>query len=104
MIYDAQYVGYWDNGDRLQSADSFSRRYLVLFKDPMDMQTFADHLRKEGMSLGRQEGMSLGRKEGMLLGMNEAQHEYARKMLAEGISRTTVKKITGLSDIELDTL
>jgi hypothetical protein len=36
--------------------------------------------------------------------MNVARREDARQFLAEGVSRKVVKRVTGLSDVELDSL
>ena len=46
---------------------------------------------------GRQEGMQLGKAKGRM----EGKLEVARSMLANGLDRATVMKITGLSDDDL---
>ncbi|MDQ7822553.1 MAG: hypothetical protein RDV48_07125 [Candidatus Eremiobacteraeota bacterium] len=49
-------------------------------------------------------GRKLGRKEGRLKGRLEGKLETAAHMFKEGFSRETVKKLTGFTDKELDSL
>jgi predicted transposase/invertase (TIGR01784 family) len=56
------------------------------------IMTFREQLQQEGLQ------------KGMQLGIYEAKREDARKMLAEGVSRDIIKRVTELSDVELDAL
>ncbi|MDQ7822558.1 MAG: hypothetical protein RDV48_07150 [Candidatus Eremiobacteraeota bacterium] len=47
-------------------------------------------------------GRKQGRKEGLLKGRLEGKLETAANMFREGFSKETVKKLTGLTDKELD--
>lgn len=78
--------------------EDFSSKQLI------DLLTQALPDKREQIMTFREQLQQEGRQEGILLGMHEAKREDARKMLAEGVSRDIVKRVTGLSDIELDLL
>ncbi|MBK4361676.1 Rpn family recombination-promoting nuclease/putative transposase [Candidatus Hamiltonella defensa] len=59
---------------------------------------------KEGKAEGREEGIKEGREEGIKEGMHKAQMAMAKKLLAHGVERNTVKLSTGLSDEDLNQL
>lgn len=61
------------------------------------MMTIAERLRQEGHQRGLQEGLMKGKHEGK----REEALRIARTMLADGIDRQTVLKITGLPDDDL---
>lgn len=68
--------------------------------------TLAERLRQEGHFSGRQEGLKDGLEQGLEQGLQQGKHvealRIARTMLANGLDRDTVLKITGLSASELD--
>ena len=51
--------------------------------------------------MGRAEGLQLGEQRGIEKGRNEGKLEVARTMLENGIERSTVMKMTGLTEHEL---
>ena len=61
------------------------------------LMTIAQQLEQKGIEKGRAEGIQLGRLEGR----NEGKLEVASAMLQNGIDRSTVIKITGLTDNDL---
>jgi predicted transposase/invertase (TIGR01784 family) len=61
------------------------------------LMTIAQKLEQKGRQKGMQEGMQLGEAKGRM----EGKLEVARSMLANGLDRATVMKITGLSDDDL---
>ncbi|TDB51634.1 Rpn family recombination-promoting nuclease/putative transposase [Photorhabdus luminescens] len=77
------------------------------------LMTIAEKLRLEGeqrgiqkgIQLGEQRGIQLGEQKGIQLGEQKGRKEeaikIARTMLASGLDRTTVMKMTGLSEDEL---
>ncbi|MCW7551032.1 Rpn family recombination-promoting nuclease/putative transposase, partial [Photorhabdus sp. APURE] len=77
------------------------------------LMTIAEKLRLEGeergiqkgIQLGEQRGIQLGEQKGMQLGEQKGRKEeaikIARTMLVSGLDRTTVMKMTGLSEDEL---
>ena len=58
----------------------------------------------EGRMIGREEGRKEGREEGREEGRKEERKDMAKKMLAMGMEKTTITKLTGLSDNELTML
>ncbi len=60
---------------------------------------------QRGIQLGEQKGIQLGEQRGIQLGEQKGRKEeaikIARTMLANGLDRTTVMKMTGLSEDEL---
>ncbi|KYP87602.1 hypothetical protein WB91_20850, partial [bacteria symbiont BFo1 of Frankliniella occidentalis] len=54
-----------------------------------------------GIEKGIEQGIQLGEKRGFAKGLNQARIELARSMLQNGIDRSTVIKITGLSEAEM---
>ncbi|MCT8343369.1 Rpn family recombination-promoting nuclease/putative transposase [Photorhabdus kleinii] len=69
------------------------------------LMTIAEKLRLEGEQRGIQKGIQLGEQKGIQLGEQKGRKEeaikIARTMLANGLDRTTVMKMTGLSEDEL---
>lgn len=67
--------------------------------------TIAERLRQEGHQRGLEKGMENGLKQGikkgLRLGRREEAQRIARTMLADGIDRHTVLRITGLSADDL---
>ena len=63
--------------------------------------TIAQQLEQNGIEKGRAEGIQLGRQEGRNEGKLEGKLEVARAMLQNGIGRSTVMKITGLTEDDL---
>ncbi len=61
------------------------------------MMTIAERLRQEGHRNGLQEGHQSGLEEGMKQGKREEAQRIAQTMLADGIDRHTVLRITGLA-------
>ena len=55
-------------------------------------------------SISRKEGRKEGREEGREEGRKEERKDMAKKMLAMGMEKTTITKLTGLSDNELTML
>ncbi|WP_145501737.1 Rpn family recombination-promoting nuclease/putative transposase, partial [Yersinia similis] len=69
------------------------------------LMTIAQKLKQEGRQEGHQEGRQEGRVEGIQIGeangLKKGKLEVARTMLANGLDRATVMKMTGLSDEDL---
>ena len=65
------------------------------------LMTIAEKLREEGREKGRMEGRMEGMQLGEQKGVLEGKQQVARAMLANGIDRATVIKMTGLSEDEL---
>jgi predicted transposase/invertase (TIGR01784 family) len=65
------------------------------------LMTIAQKLEQKGIEKGRQEGRLEGRLEGRQEGVFEGKLEVARSMLASGLDRTMVMKMTGLSADDL---
>lgn len=65
------------------------------------MMTIAERLRQEGHQRGLENGLKKGIKKGLRLGKREEAQRIARTMLADGIDRRTVSRITGLSAAEV---
>lgn len=62
-----------------------------------ELMTIAQQLEQKGI----EKGIQLGEKRGFEKGLNQARIELARSMLQNGIDRSTVIKITGLSEAEM---
>jgi len=69
------------------------------------LMTIAQQLEQKGIEKGRAEGLQLGEQRGMEKGRNEGKREgkleVARTMLQNGLDRSTVMKMTGLTEDEL---
>ena len=65
------------------------------------LMTIADQLRLEGEQRGIQKGRIEGRMEGREEGGRETALKIARTMLASGLNRTMIMKMTGLTEAEL---
>lgn len=65
------------------------------------MMTIADRLREEGHRHGHQEGLQEGRQIGLEEGKRQEALRIAQTMLADGIDRNIVLRITGLSREEI---
>ncbi|PKB89462.1 transposase [Ewingella americana] len=66
------------------------------------LMTIAEQLRLEGEQRGIQKGLQLGEQKGRQEGEHEAALKIARTMLASGLDREMVKKMTGLTETELE--
>ncbi|EAM3159685.1 ISNCY family transposase, partial [Salmonella enterica] len=70
------------------------------------LMTIAQQLEQKGIEKGRLEGIQIGeekgRNEGKLEGEREATLKIARTMLKNGLDRTSVMKMTGLTADELE--
>ncbi|EEH8383560.1 Rpn family recombination-promoting nuclease/putative transposase, partial [Salmonella enterica subsp. enterica serovar Montevideo] len=70
------------------------------------LMTIAQQLEQKGIEKGRLEGRMEGRMEGIQIGeekgRNEGKLEVARTMLQNGLDRSTVMKMTGLTADDLD--
>jgi predicted transposase/invertase (TIGR01784 family) len=65
------------------------------------LMTIAERLRQEGHFNGLQEGHRKGLQEGLQTGKREEALRIATTMLADGIDRLTILRITGLSAEDL---
>lgn len=65
------------------------------------LMTIAQQLEQKGIEKGIQLGRQKGRQEGRSEGEREATLKIARTMLQNGIDRSTVMKMTGLSEEDL---
>ncbi|HFO2533874.1 TPA: Rpn family recombination-promoting nuclease/putative transposase [Yersinia enterocolitica] len=65
------------------------------------LMTIAQKLEQKGIEKGRQEGLQEGRLEGRQEGVFEGKLEVARSMLASGLDRAMVMKMTGLTADDL---
>lgn len=63
--------------------------------------TIAQQLEQKGIEKGIQLGRQEGKQEGRSEGEREATLKIARTMLQNGIDRSTVMKMTGLSEDDL---
>ncbi|WP_139763363.1 Rpn family recombination-promoting nuclease/putative transposase, partial [Salmonella enterica] len=65
------------------------------------LMTIAQQLEQKGIEKGRAEGLQLGEQRGIEKGEREATLKIARTMLQNGIDRSTVMKMTGLTEDDL---
>ena len=63
-----------------------------------------EYMLKERERKGIEQGRSEGRAEGEAIGAAQKQREIAKAMLQEGLEKSVITKITGLSASELETL
>lgn len=66
--------------------------------------TIAERLQEVGRRKGKREGRLEGRQEGRKEGQHAEALRIAQRMLADGIARETVVKITGLTADEIAAL
>ncbi|MFD3232236.1 MULTISPECIES: Rpn family recombination-promoting nuclease/putative transposase [Rahnella] len=66
------------------------------------LMTIAEQLRLEGEQRGIQKGLQLGEQKGREEGEREAALKIARTMLASGLDRAMVMKMTGLTETEVE--
>ncbi|EJS0406288.1 Rpn family recombination-promoting nuclease/putative transposase, partial [Salmonella enterica subsp. enterica serovar Newport] len=66
------------------------------------LMTIAQQLEQKGIEKGRKEGRMEGRMEGREEGEREATLKIARTMLKNGLDRTSIMKMTGLTADELE--
>ena len=59
--------------------------------------TIAQQLEQKGI----EKGIQLGEQRGIEKGRNEGKLEVARTLLQNGLDRSTIKKMTGLTDADL---
>ena len=65
------------------------------------LMTIAQQLEQQGTEKGRAECLQLGEQRGIEKGEREATLKIARTMLQNGIDRSTVMKMTGLTEDDL---
>lgn len=65
------------------------------------LMTIAQQLEQKGIEKGIEQGIQLGEQRGIEKGRNEGKIEVARTMLQNGIDRSTVMKMTGLTEDDL---
>lgn len=65
------------------------------------LMTIAQQLEQKGIEKGIEQGIQLGEQRGIEKGRNEGKLEVARTMLQNGIDRSTVMKMTGLTEHDL---
>lgn len=63
--------------------------------------TIAQQLEQKGIEKGIEKGIQLGEQRGIEKGEREATLKIARTMLKNGIDRSTVMKMTGLTEDDL---
>lgn len=68
------------------------------------LMTIAQQLEQKGIEKGIEKGIQLGRQEGRSEGEREATLKIARAMLLNGLDHTTVMKMTGLSEEDLQNI
>ncbi|GFN46393.1 MULTISPECIES: Rpn family recombination-promoting nuclease/putative transposase [Candidatus Regiella] len=59
---------------------------------------------QQGIQQGMQQGIQQGMQQGIQQGSKETKFEIARQLLGDGLDRAVIKRCTGLSDEELDSL
>lgn len=64
--------------------------------------TIAQQLEQKGLEKGIEKGIQLGEQRGIEKGEREATLKIARTMLQNGLDRSTVMKMTGLTADDLD--
>lgn len=69
-----------------------------------DVMTIAEQLRQEGRQEGELRGEARGEARGYQLGQQETIRALAKQLFANGAEYSLIKKTTGLSDDELDSL
>ena len=87
-----------------EERDRLERRLLDLNSREYAIEYEREEARKEGRKEGREEGRKEGRKEGVAEGRKEEKVEIAKRMLGEGISIDLIRKVTGLSQEEIEKL
>ena len=87
-----------------EERDRIERRLLDLNSREYAIEYEREEARKEGRKEGREEGRKEGRKEGVAEGRKEEKVEIAKRMLGEGISIDLIRKVTGLSQEEIEKL
>ncbi|MCG1047044.1 ISNCY family transposase, partial [Mycetohabitans sp. B6] len=65
------------------------------------LMTIAQKLEQKGLERGRMLGREEGREKGREEGHKEAALKIARTLLANGLERETVKRMTGLSEADM---
>ena len=66
-----------------------------------EMMTVAEQLKQIGREIGLQQGLRLGHNEGRIEGRNEQARKIALNMLALGMDRVTIERVTGFSRQDL---
>jgi len=99
-------VNYIVQAGETSDAEAFVRELAQRVPQHGDaLMTIAQQLEQKGIEKGRAEGIQLGRQEGRtegrLEGRLEGKLEVARAMLQNGIDRSTVMKMTGLTEDDL---
>lgn len=68
------------------------------------IMTYREHCIAEGMEKGIEKGIEKGRVEGIQKGRKEGLLEVAKNALRQGLSLETIKKLTGLSNTDIEKL
>ncbi|WP_426812601.1 Rpn family recombination-promoting nuclease/putative transposase [Klebsiella sp. WOUb02] len=94
-------INYLVQAGETDDAEAFVRQLAQRVPQHGDtLMTIAQQLEQKGLERGRVEG----RQEGKLEGKFEGKLEVARTMLDNGLDRSTVMKMTGLSEDDLSQL
>ena len=95
-------VNYIVQAGETSDAEAFVRELAQRVPQHGDaLMTIAQQLEQKGIEKGRAEGLQLGEQRGIERGEREATLKIARTMLQNGIDRSTVMKMTGLSEDDL---
>ncbi|BEO69124.1 hypothetical protein SMQE31_46320 (plasmid) [Serratia marcescens] len=94
-------INYLVQAGETDDAEAFVRQLAQRVPQHGDtLMTIAQQLEQKGIEKGRQEGIALGEQRGI----EKGKLEVARTMLDNGLDRSTVMKMTGLSDDDLSQL
>ncbi|HHQ6537684.1 TPA: Rpn family recombination-promoting nuclease/putative transposase [Serratia fonticola] len=95
-------VHYIVQAGETSDAEAFVRQLAQRVPQHGDtLMTIAQQLEQKGIEKGIEKGIQLGRQEGHSEGERDATLKIARTMLQNGLDRSTVMKMTGLSEDEL---
>lgn len=95
-------VHYIVQAGETSDAEAFVRQLAQRVPQHGDtLMTIAQQLEQIGIEKGLQQGLQLGEQRGIEKGRNEGKLEVARTMLQNGIDRSTVMKMTGLTEDDL---
>lgn len=99
-------INYLLHAGEARDAEAFVRELAQKVPQHKDaLMTIARQLEQKGVEKGRTEGILIGeekgRTEGMMIGEMKGRLDVARRLLGQGMSLSTVKDVTGLSDDDL---
>ncbi|MNG85032.1 hypothetical protein D3C73_383050 [compost metagenome] len=95
-------VHYIVQAGETSDAEAFVRQLAQRVPQHGDtLMTIAQQLEQKGIEKGIEKGIQLGRQEGHSEGERDATLKIARTMLQNGLDRSTVMKMTGLTEDEL---